>query len=410
MSRRNHKDPSPALNRYKVAVDTITLGVIATSRKEHERRLALHPDHIRGIDAELRSRIFLEEDYGERFQVPDDELRELVGGMLPRERLAEESRILLLPKPTAEDVADMREGQVLCGWPHSVQNEMVTQLAIDHRLTVIAWEAMNLWADDGSFQLHVFHDNNELAGYCSVVHAMQLRGITGEYGRRLRAAVISFGATARGAVTALKAMGVRDISALTRRPVAAVADPIHGVEMLTFERDPDHPGQPLELDAPHDSVAEFLAEHDVIVNCILQDPDRPLIMVTRDDLALFRPGTLFVDVSCDEGMGFEWARPTTFSAPMFELGGGHFNYGIDHSPSLLWDSATWEISQALIPHLPALMSGPQGWESSETVRRAIEIRDGVVLNPKILSFQGRAAEYPHERFPLSPSTSSPTTS
>ena len=34
-------------------------------------------------------------------------------------------------------------------------------------------------------------------------------GSTGDYGRRLRAAVISFGATARGAVTALSALGVR---------------------------------------------------------------------------------------------------------------------------------------------------------------------------------------------------------
>jgi hypothetical protein len=46
---------------------------------------------------------------------------------------------------------------------------------------------MNHWHDDGSFSLHVFHKNNELAGYCSVLHAMQLIGTTGEYGRPLRA-------------------------------------------------------------------------------------------------------------------------------------------------------------------------------------------------------------------------------
>jgi alanine dehydrogenase len=378
-------------------VDVFTLGVVASSRKEHERRLPLHPRHLGDIDRGLRSRILLEEGYGEPFQVSDEDLVELVGGVLPRERLIEEANVVLLPKPVAEDVAAMREGQILCGWVHLVQDGALTQLAIDRRLTVIAWEAMNLWSDDGSFQVHVFHENNELAGYCSVLHAMQLRGLTGEYGRQLRAAVVSFGATGRGAVTALKAMGLRQISGLTRRSVEAVANPIHGVEMLTFARDPDHPSQPLDLDAPHETVAEFLAEHDLIVNCMLQDTDRPLVFVRRDELDLFKPGTLFVDVACDEGMGFEWARPTTFSEPMFDVGGGRVNYGVDHSPSLMWDSATWVISQALIPHLPALMSGPDAWERSETVRRAIEIRDGHVLNPKILSFQGRAAEYPHER-------------
>jgi alanine dehydrogenase len=374
-----------------------TIGVVASSRKEHERRLPLHPEHIREIDPDLRERILLEEGYGKAFEVPDDALGALVGGMLPRDRLVEESSVLLLPKPTADDVAGMREGQVLCGWAHAVQDPTLTQLAIDRRLTVIAWEAMNLWADDGSFQLHVFHENNELAGYCSVLHAMQLRGMTGQYGRKLRAAVISFGSTGRGAVTGLMAMGIREISGLTRREVAAVADPIHGVEMITFARDPDHPPQPLELDAPHESVAEFLAEHDVIVNCMLQDTDRPLIMVTRAELELFRPGTLFVDVAVDEGMGFEWSRPTTLTDPTFDLGGGRLNYGVDHSPSLMWDSATWGISHALIPHLEALMSGPDGWDDSDTIRRAIEIRDGNVLNPKILSFQNRAAEFPHAR-------------
>ena len=99
---------------------------------------------------------------------------------------------------------------MLWGWPHCVQDEEMTQLAIDRRLTLIAWEAMNHWTEDGAFSLHVFHKNNELAGYCSVLHALQLMGTTGEYGRRLRAAVISFGATARGAVDrARRARGPR---------------------------------------------------------------------------------------------------------------------------------------------------------------------------------------------------------
>jgi alanine dehydrogenase len=378
-------------------MSTVALGLIGTSRKENERRLSIHPEHLGEIDSELRGRILAEEGYGRAFHAPGDDLVDLVGGVLPREQIVDRSDVLVIPKPSHEDVAAMREGQVLCGWAHCVQDPELTQLAIDRRLTVIAWEAMNLWAEDDSFRVHVFQENNELAGYCSVLHAMQLRGMTGEYGRKLRAAVISFGATGRGAVTALMAMGVRDISGLTRRPVTAVADPIHGVEMVTFARDPDHPSQPLELDAPHETVAEFLAEHDVIVNCMLQDPERPLILVTREELELFRPGALFVDVACDEGMGFEWARPTTFAAPMFDVGGGRFNYGVDHSPSLLWDSATWEISRALLPHLSALMSGPEGWGQSLTLSRAIEIRDGRVLNPKVLAFQGRAAEFPHAR-------------
>ena len=78
-----------------------------------------------------------------------------------------------------------------------------------------------------------------------------------------------------------------------------MAAPIHSVRLMTYERDPDRPGQTLELDSRHESVAEFLAEHNIIVNCVLQDTEAPLIMVTNDELSLFRAGTQFVDVSAD---------------------------------------------------------------------------------------------------------------
>ncbi|MFE1797568.1 N(5)-(carboxyethyl)ornithine synthase [Streptomyces sp. NPDC059517] len=374
----------------------LSLGVLASSRKENEFRLPLHPGHLDRIAPDVRAKIFLEEGYGSRFGVGDDALRPLVGGLRSREQLLDECDVLLLPKPMHEDVAQLRQGQVLWGWPHCVQDERMTQLAIDRRLSLIAWEAMNHWTSTGAFSVHVFHKNNELAGYCSVLHALQLGGLTGSYGRRMRAVVISFGATARGAVTGLGAMGISDVTVLTQRAAAAVASPMPSVVMGHFAEREDDPSR---LEALTGSgrvpLAEYLAGFDVIVNCIRQDTDAPLTFVTEEELALFRPGTFFVDVSCDEGMGFEWARPTTFEDPMPAVGPGCHYYGVDHSPSHLWNSATWEISEALLPYLRKVLSGPAAWDGDATVKNAIEIRDGVVLNPKILSFQKRSAVYPH---------------
>jgi alanine dehydrogenase len=378
-------------------MEYLSLGVFAGSRKQDERRLPLHPRHFSDIDKELRERIYLEHGYGSRFGFSDDDLAPLVGGHRTHEGLVGECDVLLQPKPLAADVEEMREGQVLWGWPHCVQDEAVTQAAIDRRATIIAWEAMNHWNSDGTFNLHVFHKNNELAGYCSVLHALQLAGVTGQYGRPLRACVVGFGATGRGAVTALAALGLHEISVLTQRDVAAVGSPIHSVRMVTFEQDPDRPGDTLELDGRQESVDEFLADHDVIVNCVFQDTDAPLMLVTNEELPLFRPGSLFIDVSCDEGMGFEWARPTSFADPTFVVGDGLTYYAVDHSPSFLWDAATWEISLALMPHLRTVMEGPAFWPGDEVIARAIEVRDGEVQNPKILSFQGRASGFPHTR-------------
>src|SRR6266496_524788 len=379
-------------------MEPLSLALLGTSRKENEHRLPIHPLHLDRIDADLRARIFLEHGYGERFGMADAQLAPLVAGLRSRQQLLTGCDVVVLPKPTEQDIAGLRAGQVLWGWPHCVQDYALTQLGIDHRLTMIAWEAMNYWTTDGSFGVHVFHMNNELAGYCSVLHALQLRGRTGAYGPRARAVVISFGATARGAVTALTALGIFDVTVLTHRKVPEVASPIPSVRMIHFERAAGGPGRIL-VRAPGGpvTIAEFLARHDIVVNCVLQDTDAPLMFVMRDELGLFAPGSLFVDVSCDEGMGFEWARPTSFAEPTFAVGGGLHYYAVDHSPSYLWNSATWEISEALLPHLRTVMDGPAAWDRDETIRRAIEIRDGVIRNPKILSFQRRSAEFPYPR-------------
>jgi len=377
-------------------VDRLSLGVISQSRKEHERRLAIHPLHIQRIDADLRERVYLERGYGERFDVSDEQLAPWVGGLRSRGELLADCDVILLPKPQPQDLAAMRAGQVLWGWPHCVQDAEITQLSIDRRLTLIAFEAMNYWSADGSFNLHVFHKNNELAGYCSVLHALQLIGTTGEYGRRLRAAVISFGAAGRGAVTALNAHGVNDVNVLTHRDVNAVASPIHSARMVHFGQDADDSSRCHALrESGPVPLADFLACHDIVVNCVLQDTDAPLMFVTADDLGSFAPGSLIVDVSCDEGMGFGWARPTSFAEPMLTVGDNVHYYAVDHSPSHLWNSATWEISQALLPHLRPVLTGARGWDASQTLRRAIEIRDGVIQNPRILSFQHRSPAYPH---------------
>jgi alanine dehydrogenase len=377
-------------------VDQLSLGVMARSRKEDERRLAIHPLHVERIEADLRGRLYLESGYGDRFGVPDAELAPLVAGLRPRDQLIAGCDVILLPKPQPQDLAELRAGQVLWGWPHCVQDREITQLSIDRRLTLIAFEAMNYWSDDGSFSLHVFHKNNELAGYCSVLQAMELIGVTGDYGRRLRAAVIGFGAAGRGGVTALRAQGVSDVDLLTHRNVNAVGSPIHSARLLRFEEDADDPSRCQVLaECGPAPLAAFLAEHDIVVNCVLQDTDAPLMFVTSADLGRFAPGSLIVDVSCDEGMGFDWARPTSFAAPMLTVGENVHYYAVDHSPSLLWNSATWEISEALLPHLRPVLSGPAAWKASPTIRRAIEIQDGVIENPRILSFQHRSPEYPH---------------
>ena len=170
--------------------------------------------------------------------------------------------------------------------------------------------------------------------------------------------VIGFGATARGAVTALNAHGVHNVAVLTSRAVAAVGSPIHSVVIRQFEHDPDgvDPSHVI-TERGREPLAAYLAQADIVVNCTLQDPNDPQIYLQTEDLDAFRPGSVIVDVSCDLGMGFSWARPTPFEDPAFIVGDNILYYAVDHSPSYLWNSATWENSNALIPFLRPVLEG-----------------------------------------------------
>jgi hypothetical protein len=278
-----------------------------------------------------------------------------------------------------------------------VQGEGITQVAIDKKLTLIAWEAMHLWRGE-QWDLHVFHLNNELAGYCSVLHALSLKGLTGHYGRPLRACVISFGSTGRGAIHALQGLGFGDITVFTQRPGHQVSAPIPKVRHWQYQEVGDQRAEVI-LDDSMMTMAKALGHFDVIVNCVLQDTDNPLMFLYELELGELSPGTIIIDVSCDEGMGFEFATPTSFRKPTFTVGeDGHVAYyAVDHTPSYLWNSATQEISTALLPFVPAVMAGPAAWEQDLTIARAIEIQDGVIRNPKILTFQGRDPAYPHAK-------------
>lgn len=376
----------------------LTVGVFGTSRKEQEKRVPIHPGQLDWIDEEVKGHLYFEAGYGLPFGMPDDELAQSSGGIRSRAELFQSCAVALLAKPVEEDFRDMKAGTILWGWPHCVQQKAITQTAIDRKLTLIAWEAMHSWSAGGEWQMHTFQRNNEIAGYAGVHHAMNLLGIDGNFGPDRQAAVIGYGAVSRGAILALQARGVRDIAVYTHPDHPLAADPGTGVRFVPFDEDGAGNLIALHPHRPPRPLVDELSRTDILVNGILQDTDHPLMIVPEDQNDRLKPGCLIVDISCDEGMAFSFAKPTRFEDPLFKVG-KVFYYAVDHTPSYLWNAASWEISKSLIPYLPIVMGGPEKWEESETIRRAIEIKDGVIQNPKILSFQNRSGQYPHAERP-----------
>jgi len=374
----------------------LTFGVIGTSKKEDELRIPIHPEHLPRLPETIRCQLIFETGYGAPFNMSDAEIAAQSGGVASRHDILSKLGNVIIAKPVLADLNELRVGGILWGYPHCVQQTAITQAAIDRKQTLIAFEDMFVWSPSGQVGRHTFYKNNELAGYCAVLHALQLKGIDGHYGNQRKIVIFSFGAVSRGAIYALKARGFRDITICIQRPDHEVREEVLDCHYLRIREGEGGEARMIlvEHDGSERPLTDLISETDIIVNGTFQEPDHPIDFVIESEKQFLKPNSLIIDVSCDEGMGFYFAKPTTFKAPMFQIGTVDY-YAVDHTPTYLWESASRSISAALIVHLPTVVAGREAWPLNETIRQAINIDRGIIQKPNILSFQNRQPDYPY---------------
>lgn len=377
-------------------MNNLMIGVIGTSKKEDERRFPIHPEHLSRLPEKVCRRLVFEEGYGSAFGITDAELAAQTGGIATRHEILADIGRVIIAKPVLADLLELKEGGILWGYVHCVQQQEITQAALDRKQTLIAFEDMFVWSPNGNVGRHTFYKNNEMAGYCAVLHALQLKGIDGHYGDQRKTIIFSFGSVSRGAIYALKAHGFRDITICIQRPDHEVREEVLDCHYVKIREGVE--GEARMVVVEHDGTSrpltDLISEADIIVNGTYQETSHPTDFVTEAERSCLKPNSLIIDVSCDEGMGFFFAKPTTFKSPMFTFETIDY-YAVDHTPSYLWESATRSISAALIVYLETVLAGREAWQKSDTIRKSINIDEGVILNPAILSFQNRGVHYPH---------------
>lgn len=375
----------------------LKMGVIGTSKKEDERRVPIHPEHLNRLPENIRKQLIFEKGYGAPFNIDDEEISNQTGGVATRSEILSDIGDVIIAKPVLSDLKGLKDGGIIWGYPHCAQQMDITQTAIDKKLTLIAFEDMYVWTPSKQMGRHTFYKNNEMAGYSAVIHALQLKGIDGHYGNQRKVIIFSFGAVSRGAIYALKAHGYRDITICIQRPDHEVREEVLNVNYTRLRKGDEN--EPRLIVVEHDGserpLSDLIHESEIIINGTYQDTDDPIDYVIEEEKNILKPGTLIIDVSCDEGMGFYFAKPTTFKNPMIAIDKIDY-YAVDHTPSYFWESASRSISAALLTHLPSVIRGRESWNENATIKNAINVDKGVIVKDHILRFQHRNSEYPHD--------------
>lgn len=309
------------------------------SRKENEFRRSVIPEHLTKV--ENRGQLFFEKGYGEVLGFSDQEYEKYGVHFTAREEVLQKDIICDAKIGDADYLSGLHD-QSIFGWVHLVQNRDITDTVMNGCLTTYCWEDMY---EKGR---HSFWRNNEMAGEAAVMHAFRCYG---EMPYNTKVALIGRGNVARGALRILICLGA-DVTVYTRKTEQLLRD-------------------------------EF-GRYDVIVNALLWDTSRRDHIIYRKDLKRLKPNALIIDISCDRAGAIETSIPTTIDEPAYMVD-GIMHYAVDHTPSLFYKTASTGISEEVCKYLDQLILDQPG----KVLLDSVGIRNGEILDQRIIDFQGR---------------------
>lgn len=316
-----------------------TVGFVI-STKENEKRRAIVLDDLKKV--KNINKLYFQEGYFKEFNISDEKIIELGANVVSKEEVLKQDIICDPKAGDGEYLTDLDKGKTIFGWIHAVQNRDITDKFLDKKLTAVAWEDM--------YELgrHTFWRNNEIAGEAAIMHAYS---IYGKQPYETNVALLGRGNIARGALTTLVSLGAK-VEVFDRR-----------MEELLRRR---------------------INEFDVIVNGILWDTERNDHIIYKEDLKKMKNDSMIIDISYDRNGGVETSIPTTIQDPVYYVE-NVLHYVVDHTPSILYKTASKSISNEVVKYLDFLIEE----KDCTVLEKATAIKEGRIIDQRINKFQNR---------------------
>lgn len=250
--------------------------------------------------------------------------------------------VVKVKEPQPNEVAMMREGQILFTYLHLAPAPELTKQLLDKKVSGIAYETIEL--PDGSLPL--LRPMSEVAGRVSVqigAHYLQkdkggsgvlLGGVPGV--KPGRVCILGGGVVGLNALKMAVGLGAQ-VSIFDINPVRlAHLDDIYGGRITTIVPNAE-------------AIAEEVALSDLLVGAVLITGAKAPRLVTRDMLKRMRPNSVAVDVSIDQGGCFESSKATTHSHPTY-FDSGVLHYCVSNIPGAVSRTSTYALTNVTLPY------------------------------------------------------------
>jgi alanine dehydrogenase len=147
-------------------------------------------------------------------------------------------------------------------------------------------------------------------------------------------------------------------------------------------------GRLFTMHSSRHSVGEYVATSDLVIGAVLVAGARAPVLVTEDQVAAMRPGSVIVDIAIDQGGCIATARETTHHDPVYSIH-GVLHYCVGNIPGAVPNSSTWALSNATLPYAVALADGlPAAVAAHPELLGGVNIAKGKVTHKAVADSLG----------------------
>ena len=313
--------------------------------KEQEQRVALLPSGTNELTKHGHS-VLVEKNAGLGSGYPDQEYVKAGAEIVDqaKEVFARADMIVKVKEPLKAEFPLLRRGQILFTYLHLAASKSLTEALLKSGVTGVAYETIQV-----DHRLPLLEPMSEIAGRMSVImganflakynggSGVLLGGVPGVLPGRV--VIVGGGTSGVNALRMAKGLGadatILDIDVERLRFLDIAIENLH------------------TLFSNEANLDDLMPDCDLLIGAVLLPGAKAPKLITRAMLGKMKRGSVFVDISIDQGGCAETSRPTTHLDPVY-VEGGVTHYCVANMPAAYARTATQALTNVTYRYVELL--------------------------------------------------------
>lgn len=347
---------------------------IPKETKIGETRVALTPEAANAL-VRAGHQVLVQTQAGHKASFSDEDYQSLGCSVVgsAQEIWETSDMVVKVKEPQKEEYQYLKDSLLLVSYLHLAGEPELTEAMKSSKIVSFAYELYQ----DNHGRLPLLKPMSQIAGRLSVVVGSHLL-LSSEGGRgtllggacgvkRGKVTIVGGGVAGRAACEMAVGQGAQ-VTILERSPMVMEALELQfGNRIQILQSNPT-------------CLQRELEDTDLLIGAVLIPGARAPHVITRSHIASMREGSVFVDISIDQGGCSETSRATLLSDPTY-VESGVVHYGVCNIPALVPRTSAQALSDAILPFIQDIAKGKGNWHPHTF--QAMCTRDGLVVHQAV---------------------------